>query len=31
VVSVGAVQSNIERAVTAKNNKTKEMEGDDDG
>ena len=31
VVSLGAVQSNIERAVTAKNNKAKEMEGDVDG
>jgi len=32
VVSLGAVQSNIERAVTAKNNKTREIDGvDEDG
>jgi hypothetical protein len=29
-VSLGAVQANIERAVTAKTNKTRELEGDDD-
>lgn len=28
-ISLGAVQSNIERAVTAKNNKTRELEGED--